>query len=589
MIGRTSFAPRRKRWERVSWWYSSIFGVAIVAVLLTWLLSGDDPSSGVRGIVRDAYSGEPISGANIATQHATATTNDDGEFVVSDEAATVVTVTREDYASAEVPVAGPNATLNVSLTPTTVRGTVEHSKSGDALPDIEIVATLPDGQERRTTSDDEGNWELPGVTAGTTIIARVEGQVVATVVLAPDADLALKIRPDALTGTVRSADGTVIPGAVVQVGDLTTTTNSDGTYRLIAVPEKGTIEVRKPGFHVATGEIPSSLTFNASLEQYAVRALYATAMTVSNSEAWPALLDVVDRTEANAMVVDLKDSSGHIYYDTQVPLAAELGAKTVMFDVAEVLQQLEERDIYSIARIVVFEDPILAAAKPELAIKDSTTGGLWTTYEGLGWVNAHQRAVWQYNIDLAVEAAKLGFDEIQLDYIRFPSDGILENADYGAEFANETRVEAITGFLQQMQTALRPTGALLAVDIFGLTMWDDGDGGIGQNFEAIAPFVDVVCPMIYPSHFNPGDLGLDIPNDHPYEVILWSLQSGASRVPDAAGKLRPWLQDFSYGVGIEYGDDQIRDQVRASNDAGAHGWMLWSPSNLYHWGGLQPE
>ena len=589
MMGRSTFTPRRKRWERITWWYSGIFGVAVVALLLKLIISGDDPVDGVRGVVRDAYSGDPIGGANVATLNATAMTGDDGSFVVSDTTATTVTISREDYASAQVQVADPDSTIAVALIPTTIRGTVTHSRSKEPLEGIEIVATTPGAAEVTTVSDADGNWALEGVATGATITARLEGQTVGTVVLGANADLAFQIRPDVMTGTIRSSDGTPVPGAIVQVGDLTTTSNSDGTFRLVAVPEQGDIEVRKAGFHAATGTVSASLTFDATLEQFSVRALYATALTVGNSVAWPELLNIADTTEINAMVVDLKDSSGQVFFDTQVPLAAQLGAKNVLYDVEAVVAQLKSKNIYSIARIVVFEDPILADARPDLSIMDSTTGSAWTTFNGLAWVNAHEREVWQYNIDLAVEAANLGFDEIQLDYIRFPSDGVLENADYGPEFADETRLQAITGFLERMQTALRPTGALLAIDIFGLTMWDDGDGGIGQNFVAMAPFVDLVCPMIYRCHFNPGDLGLDIPNNHPYDVIKMSLDAGAERVPDAAGKLRPWLQDFSYGEGIEYGDAEVAAQIQASDDAGAHGWMLWSPGNVYHDGALRRE
>ncbi|HYI13822.1 MAG TPA: putative glycoside hydrolase, partial [Thermomicrobiales bacterium] len=223
----------------------------------------------------------------------------------------------------------------------------------------------------------------------------------------------------------------------------------------------------------------------------------------------------------------------------------------------------------------------LAEARNDLAIHDVTTGGLWTTWNGLAWVNAHESEVWRYNIDLALEAAALGFDEIQLDYIRFPSDGLLENADYGPEYAERTRLDAITGFLTEMNAALKPTGSLLAVDIFGITLLEDDDAGIGQNFAAIAPLVDVICPMIYPSHFYPGEMGFDIPNNHPYDVILQSLQRGEILVPDARDKLRPWLQDFSYGEGIEYGATEVAAQIQAAEDFGAAGWMIWAPDNVY--------
>jgi hypothetical protein len=325
------------------------------------------------------------------------------------------------------------------------------------------------------------------------------------------------------------------------------------------------------------------------MTQFLVRAIYSTASSAASDTLWGDLIDIADRTEINAIVLDLKDSTGNVFYDTQVPLASQIGAKHPTFDVQKRLAEMEDAGIYSIARIVVFEDPILANARNDLAIHDVTTGGLWTTWDGLAWVNAYKQEVWQYNIDLAVEAARLGFDEIQLDYIRFPSDGLLENADYGPEYANQTRLDAITGFLGQIQTALKPTGSLLAVDIAGVTLLEDDDAGIGQNFASIAPLVDVVCPMIYPSHFYPGEFHLDIPNDHPYDVILQSLQRGESQVPDAKHKLRPWLQDFSYGEGIEYGAPEVAAQIQASEDFGASGWMIWAPDNVYSEAAFDPE
>jgi hypothetical protein len=142
--------------------------------------------------------------------------------------------------------------------------------------------------------------------------------------------------------------------------------------------------------------------------------------------------------------------------------------------------------------------------------------------------------------------------------------------------------DAIAGFAEQVHTALKPTGVYLGIDVFGLTMWDDGDGGIGQNLLLLAPNVDVICPMIYPSHFAPGDMGLDLPNDHPHDVILWSVQHGADRVGIPTSKLRPWLQDFSYGDGISYGDAEVATQIAAAAEANAGGWMLWNAGNEYH-------
>jgi hypothetical protein len=440
-----------------------------------------------------------------------------------------------------------------------------------------------------TVTDEDGKYALENIPPNATITVSYDGYTVVSKPLGQNIKLDFEITPDALAGTVKDSAGNPIVGAVVRVGDNSTTTGADGSYKLGGVPESGTIVVRRVGYAEVETEIPADLRADITMTPYLVKAIYVSAHIAALDDEWAKKVEIADTTEVNAIVLDLKDSTGTVFYDTTVPLAHEIGAVDPKVDAQARLKEMHDKGIYAIARIVVFEDPILAEAKADWAIHDLSTGGLWTTWNGLAWVNAHERNVWQYNIDLAVEAANMGFDEIQLDYIRFPSDGLLENVDYGDQFADETRLQAISGFLSEMQKAIAPTGSLLAIDIFGLTMWDDDDGGIGQNVVTLEPYVDVICPMIYPSHFNPGDLGLDIPNNHPYEVILWSLQSGAAKVPNAAYKLRPWLQDFSYGEGIEYGDAEVLAQIQASNEFGATGWMLWAPDNEYSVGALGPQ
>lgn len=585
---RRPLGPRSRPWPNISWWYSLLLVVPLLGFLINFALGGGS-GSGLSGVVKDAYTGKPVVGASISTANATALTDSNGKFSVDNSVGGVLTISRQEYAATQVAIEQNQGSVEVLLRPTTVSGVVTNSRSGEPIEGVLVVLTRKGGQTVSATTDKDGRYLLADVDEGDAIAIQMEGVTVATEHIGKDAKLDFKIRPDILTGVVTDQSGRPIAGATVSIGGASATTAADGSYRLPGAPEKGTITVRRTGYKDATGEINSSLKFNAQLADNRIKAIYVSALVGANDALWAEKLQIADSTEVNAIVLDLKDSTGHVFYNTNVAMAATIGAKDPKLDVQKRLKEMKDRGIYSIARIVCFEDPLLANARGDLAIHDATSGGLWTTWNGLAWVNAHQREVWQYNIDLAVEAAKLGFDEIQLDYIRFPSDGILENADYGDQYANETRLEAITGFLGQMQAALKPTNSLLAVDIFGLTMWDDGDGGIGQNFAAIAPLVDIVCPMIYPSHFYPGDLGLDIPNNHPYEVIYSSLVNGAAKVPDEAYKLRPWLQDFSYGEGIDYGDAEVAAQIKAADDFGGNGWLLWSPSNEYHVGAIAPD
>jgi hypothetical protein len=344
-----------------------------------------------------------------------------------------------------------------------------------------------------------------------------------------------------------------------------------------------------PGYRAFSTLAADHSRVDAKLERFNARAIYASAATAGKPVLLNPLIDLIDRTELNAVVVDLKDSSGQVYFDTTVSLAHDIDVVQPAFDVKPLLDLLHQHHIYAIARIVVFEDPVLAEARPDWAIHDSASGDLWRTWNGLAWVNAHRPEIWDYDIALAREAANLGFDEIQLDYIRFPSDGLLGRAEYGVPHDDATRPAAIRTFLTKAHDALLPTGAYLSADVFGLTMWDTGDAGSGQRLEDVIHEVDFVCPMIYPSHFSAGSLGFDIPNDHPYDVILMSVQNSAQRIPHDAAKIRPWLQDFTLGEAIPYGDIEVQKQIQASDEAGTSGWMLWNAANAYHAGALRPQ
>ena len=580
---------RKRPWDQVSWWYSLLLVVPLIGFAATFLWGADGDEDAVSGVVRDALTGDPISGAIVSTANATATTDGNGSFSVNDLTASSLAVSREDYASTQVALDAAGGDIDIALRPTTIRGLVRNDKTGDPMSGVIVTLTGPDGQVQTVTTNEDGEYVIDNVPESGTIAVVFENVTVASRDLGSSPELDFDIRPDVLTGTVTDSRGQPIAGAEVTIGEARAETANDGTYRIPAVPEDGTITVRKSGFVDASGELPDSLVFDAELEAFLVRAIYASGDTAADSGLWSNMVAIANDTAVNAIVVDLKDSTGQVLYDSQVPLVEEVGAETVRFDVEERLQELDNEEIYAIARIVVFEDPLLAEKRPELAITDTTSGGRWTTWDGRAWVNPHRREVWEYNIAIASEAARLGFDEVQFDYVRFPLDGLLENAFYGDEYTNESRADAINGFLQQAKTAITPTGAYLAVNISGQSMWDEGDAGIGQNVGAIAPLVDVVSPMIYPSHFYPGELGFDIPNNYPYEVVLWSLRNGAERVPESAYKIRPWLQDFSYGEGIEYGDAEVAEQIRAAEEVGGNGWMLWNPGSTYNTGGIPTE
>ena len=317
----------------------------------------------------------------------------------------------------------------------------------------------------------------------------------------------------------------------------------------------------------------------AAPDEFAAKAVYLNP-TMDDGYDLDRLLGLIDRTELNALVIDVKEEG--VYVDTGVDLFHEAGTVVPYYDVVAVLDALHAHDVYAIARQVVFKDTPLAGARPDLAVADAVTGAPWRDMNGVAWVNPFNEEVWAANIDLAVELAGRGFDEIQFDYVRFPTDGDLEAMDFGREVTESVRVETIAGFLGEARANLAASGAKVGADVFGFTLILD-DIGIGQNVGRIAEVVDYVCPMVYPSHFPNGSIAVaGHPNVFPYETIAISLGSGEEKVAGLRGKLRPWLQDFSLPGMSDYGPAQVRAQIDAAEANGAAGWMVWNAASVYH-------
>lgn len=305
------------------------------------------------------------------------------------------------------------------------------------------------------------------------------------------------------------------------------------------------------------------------------------------------MAEIGAETEVNAIVVDVKDG-GYLTYPSEVPLANEIGATTEQIpDLEAFVEDIHDADMYAIARLAVFQDDALPAARPELAAQDSSTGGPWYNYGGSAWTNPYQQEVRDYNIAIAKEAAEAGFDEIQFDYVRFPSDGEMANLEYGEE-TFPTQEATIAAFLEDAQTELEPTGAMISADVFGLVGVND-DVGIGQVVSEMAPHLDVICPMVYPSHYPVGSYGYDNPDRQPYDIVKYAMDDFVSKGREANPDLivRPWLQDFEYLS--DYSEQDVRAQMDATYDSGLEGWILWNAAGDYTLSaieggqGLEPE
>lgn len=578
---------RRRPWDRISWWYSLILPVALLLLAITLIVQGLGSDPAVSGVVVDAYTEEPVSGARVALGATAVETNGDGEFSFDSPISGALSISHDDYESTQVAVTEADQRVRVQMRPTTLSGRVINVRTGDPVIGATVTVTSPTQASVKTITDENGRYLLFDVPADATITIEYPGLTTISQPVDRNTELDFEVRPDVITGLVTDQDGRPLSNAQVEIGGVSAVTGPDGTFQLSGVPAEGQIVVKRAGYRDAVVDYPDDMTVEVSLEAFDVRAIYVSAAVAGDDRQWDALLDLIDRTELNAVVLDVKDGTGAVLYDTKVQLAIDAGARAPAYDLKSRLDDLKDRDIYAIARVVVFEDPILPAAQPERAIRDLATGQTWTTWDGRAWPNAFDETVWQYNIDIAAEVAEAGFDEIQLDYLRFPTDGPVEVADYGREVTVEARTTAISEFLTRMRAALAPTGTFLAISVEGTTLWDESDNGIGQDLDLMAPLADVVNPRIYPSHFSPGSFGYDFPNDHPYRVISINMQRIEERFGSAGFKFRPWLQDFSSGLGIDYGIEQVRAQIDATAEHGAPGWMLWNATSTYTEGALR--
>jgi len=337
------------------------------------------------------------------------------------------------------------------------------------------------------------------------------------------------------------------------------------------------------------GSAPTISPDEHSFSHPKVHGIYVTAPT-AGTEKMDELIDLINSTDLNAVVLDIKEDSGNISFYLDNPDTDETKACIPYIkDIKVLLQTLHDNDIYVIGRISCFKDPVLAAAHPELALLDST-GEPVVDSMGNAWVNPCKQEVWDYVTNIAVDCALLGFDEIQLDYVRFPVGQNSEDAVYGAASDDESRQEYINSFLSQITSAVHEKAFTpVSTNVFGTIITSDVDAKhIGQSYTDFASTVDCISPMIYPSHYAAGEFGLDVPDANPYDTIFAALSGSAdvlSSIPDEdKAVVRPWLQAFTaenVEGHIEYDKAAIDSEIQAVYDAGYDEWILWNSKSDY--------
>ena len=333
-------------------------------------------------------------------------------------------------------------------------------------------------------------------------------------------------------------------------------------------------------------------------EAVKVRGIYISGPMAGSTELFQNILDSAAGTEINTVVIDFKDDQGRITCPVDSPVASEIGAcRPYVQDMKDLIASLKERGLYVIARVVAFRDPWLAEKKPEWSLH-LADGSLYRDRQGMAWVDPYRKEVWDYLVEVGTEAKEAGFDEVQFDYIRFSTEGTMRDVVFDeAVTGGRSKTDVITEFVKYAYENLASQGLFVSADVFGTIIGSDIDAqAVGQVYTEMAKHLDYICPMIYPSHYGPGNFGLEHPDTMPYETVLEALKKSQMVMDQAAEAdghvssqaiVRPWLQDFtaSYlgeGNYIPYGYNEVQRQIQAVKDAGYDEWMLWSAANRYH-------
>lgn len=372
-----------------------------------------------------------------------------------------------------------------------------------------------------------------------------------------------------LTGTITGL-GLPLADAIITTDGQTTMSDADGAFAFDEIP-LGPVTIEGPGYLPQTFDFDGvTLTVDVALDARIVRAMRVSPGVAGDDADFQHLLDLAATTSVNALVFDTKGDheGGLVYYDTQVPAAKDAGLVDLTYDATQRLQQAHDAGLYTITRIPTFLDPAYADAHPEHVIAGD-------------WLDPADRAYWEYPISLAVEACELGFDEIQFDYVRYPSGTAATQARSKGKVPDEaTRIANVKGYLEAARDALHPLGCAVSADIFGIVNAIENDQGIGQYVEEVSQPLDAYSAMIYPEQWGAGWFGLDQPSNHPGELVAAVLDKAIPRV--APGTIvRPWIQSYYYS------GDKILAQI-ASAEARGLGWMLWNSPGNYSTSGLPP-
>jgi len=389
-----------------------------------------------------------------------------------------------------------------------------------------------------------------------------------------------RLEPVVLSGRVTTDAGRPLPGAAVILGDAQDMTDNEGRYALErAIP--GTISLSRPAWNPVEYPWDGAVDqFDMSMTPRVINALRVAPDSVLDTDRWNTILSLADGSGINALAIDLKTEDGTVAYPTEVPTANAIGAVSSYFNASDVVAKAKEHDLYLIGRIGVFQDSFFAEAEPNRAVT-TADGTLWRSRNGYAWLDPSDPASFEYSIALAEEACRLGFDEIQFDYVSYPIGGDISTAVFDGAYNQEVRVASISAFLTRAYSVLHPTGCTVSTTILGIVLESTADEGVGQLPSTMSRIVDVLSPTLYTTNYRSGWKGFENPDDNAVEIVTTALAGGKSKL-DGQGYLRPWLQTWAI-------DTQTQRAVQSAVTEEGMGWLLWSNSASYSADALPPR
>ncbi|MCX5786270.1 MAG: putative glycoside hydrolase [Elusimicrobia bacterium] len=323
------------------------------------------------------------------------------------------------------------------------------------------------------------------------------------------------------------------------------------------------------------------------LSEKIVRGIHLTCWSAGSAKSRREIIGRIKKSVINTVVVAVKETDGKVYIPGVKKAEAFGSYEAAIPDPEEMVGDFKAAKLYTVARIVTFKDNIAPKKRKDLAVR-TPEGDLWRSHNGATWMDPYNREVWDYNLEVAARAAKAGFNEIQFDYVRYPSEGNTARCRYSKHHSSKTATANLADFLKYARKKLEPYSVKISADVFGLTTSVKDDMGIGQDLRALAENADYIYPMMYPSHYYPGEYGLKNPNSQPYKVINHGLKDAYSKLGLNYSKIRPYLQDFSHGK-PHYGPEEVRAQMMALRRNMLESWILWNPGNKYTWNALTPQ